>query len=80
VNGLRMYVPALGATQSDDGKVFYSRRGNGPYYCWFYEEANQKWSVSRVISHDFEVQPLSLATWKTVPSALQSRLSDHYMD
>lgn len=80
MNGLRMYVPALSEARSDDGRVFYSRRGNGPYYCWLFEETNQRWKVSRVVSHDFDVQPLSLATWKTVPVALQSRLSDHYMD
>jgi hypothetical protein len=75
-----MYVPVFSPAVAGSGKVFYSRRGNGPYYCWCYEETNQKWKVSRVLSHDFVVQPLSLATWKTVPSALQSRLSDHYLD
>jgi hypothetical protein len=80
VNGLRMYVRTVSATSSDGVKVFYSRRGNGPYYCWLFEETNQKWNVSRVISHDFVLQPLSLATWKTVPMTLQSRLGEHYMD
>jgi len=80
VNGLRMYVPTLSAARSNGSGVFYSRRGNGPYYCWLYEETNQKWNVSRVISHDFDLQPLSLATWKTVPVALQSRLGEHYLD
>ncbi len=80
MNGLRMYVPALGMERLDDRKVFYSRRGSGPYYCWLFEDAVQKWNVSRVTSQDLEVQPLSIAAWKTVPSTLQSRLSEHYMD
>ena len=75
-----MYVAAVAVPPLDSSTVFYSRRGNGPYYCWAYEETNQKWNVSRVISHDFVMQPLSLATWKTVPLALQSRLGEHYMD
>ena len=80
MNGLRMYVPAAAVTGPHAGNVFYSRRGNGPYYCWLYEEVKQRWKVSRVISHDFDTQPLSLAAWKTIPTALQSRLSAHYLD
>ena len=75
-----MYVPAFNMAGSDDGHIFYSRRGNGPYYRWLYEDVKQRWSVSRVVAHDFNSQGLSLATWKTVPTALQSRLSDHYLD
>ena len=80
MNGLRMYVPALSIGGSISGHVFYSRRGNGPYYRWLYEEVKQRWNVSRVVSNDFNTHALSLATWKTVPAALQSRLSDHYLD
>jgi hypothetical protein len=75
-----MYVPAPGGTSPGSGHVFYSRRGNGPYYCWLFEEVNQRWNVSRVISNSFDSHHLSLATWKTVPTTLQSRLSDHYLE
>ena len=75
-----MYVPDLSGTGSNNGDVFYSRRGSGPYYRWMYEAVKQRWNVSRVVSIDFNTQALSLATWKTVPTALQSRLSDHYLD
>jgi len=80
VNGLRMYVPVLNPTGYKNDDVFYSRRGNGPYYRWLYEAVKQRWNASRVVSNDFNAQTLSLATWKTVPAALQSRLSDHYLD
>lgn len=80
MNGLRMYVPVLSVTESNNGDVFYSRRGNGPYYRWMYEAVKQRWNASRVVSNDFNTHALSLATWKTVPPALQSRLSDHYLD
>jgi len=80
VNGLRMYVPVLSAAGSNNDDVFYSRRGNGPYYRWMFSAIKQRWNASRVVSNDFNAQGLSLATWKTVPAALQSRLSDHYLD
>ena len=80
MNNLRMYVPAVDVTDSNSGHIFYSRRGNGPYYCWLYEEVKQKWNVSRVVSQSFDAHHLSLATWKTVPETLQSRLSDHYLE
>ena len=75
-----MYVPVLSVTGSNNGDVFYSRRGNGPYYRWMYSAIKQRWNASRVVSNDFNTQALALATWKTVPAALQSRLSDHYLD
>ena len=80
MNGLRMYVPVPGLTGSNNGDLFYSRRGNGPFYRWMYEQVKQRWNVSRVVSSDFNSHGLSLATWKTVPPALQSRLIDHYLD
>ncbi|HKO60075.1 MAG TPA: hypothetical protein VJV03_02855 [Pyrinomonadaceae bacterium] len=73
-------MPSPGVTASNNSHVFYSRRGNGPYYCWSYEEVNQRWKVSRVISQGFDAHHLSLATWKTVPETLQSRLTDHYLE
>jgi hypothetical protein len=75
-----MYVPVPKVTGSNNDDVFYSRRGNGPFYRWMFEQVKQRWNVSRVVSNDFNSHGLSLATWKTVPPALQSRLSDHYLD
>ena len=75
-----MYVPVPSATGYKNDDIFYSRRGNGPYYLWMFSSLKQRWNVSRVVSSDFSAQTLSLATWKTVPAALQSRLSDHYLD
>lgn len=77
MNGLRMYVPtAINGRPADE--VYYSRRGNGPYYRWLYGQETQAWTVSRVISHDDLL--LSLATWKTIPLTLRTRLSEHYSD
>ena len=80
MNGLRVYIKPGGNTEALPPKVFYSRRGNGPYYRWRYEETAAEWRVSRVISADFTSQSLSMASWKVVPVALQTRLGEHYLD
>lgn len=76
MNGLRIYTK-LGQSTKD---VFYSRRGNGPFYRWLYEEKAHEWRASRVISADFSAHSLSMATWKAVPASLQTRLGEHYLD
>lgn len=63
-----------------DGGVFYSRRGNGPFYCWRYDEERGTWRVSRVTTPDLKPQVLSTASWKTVPAALRLRLNEHYQE
>ena len=78
MNGLRVYTKPNGASAGQ--KVFYSRRGNGPFYRWFYEENVNEWRAARVVSVDFTPQTLSMATWKAVPLALQTRLGEHYLD
>jgi hypothetical protein len=76
VNGVRIYT---GVATTEDS-VFYSRRGDGPYYRWLFEEQAGKWRVSRVIDAAFTRQSLSLATWKNVPATLQTRLGEHYLE
>ena len=79
MNGLRMYIKQAGtATTSPD--VFYSRRGEGPYYLWRYEEKLGRWRGSRVNSTDFAPRELLMASWKIVPTALQAKLGEHYLD
>jgi hypothetical protein len=80
VNGVRIYTATATAIVSSGADVFYSRRGDGPYYRWFFEETIGKWRAARVIDAAFIRQTLSLATWKTVPEALQTRLSEHYLE
>jgi hypothetical protein len=80
VNGVRIYTAAATAIVASGGDVFYSRRGDGPYYRWFFEETIGRWRAARVIDAAFIRQSLSLATWKTVPEALQTRLSEHYLE
>lgn len=80
MNGLRVYFKPNGTELRNGPEIFYSRRGNGPYYRWLYEEKAAQWRVSRVISADFTPQSLAMASWKVVPIALQTRLGEHYLE
>lgn len=79
MNGLRVFINP-GSREPISANVFYTRRGNGPYYRWLYEEKVGKWRGSRVIDANLMPQPLSMATWKTVPLGLQKSLNEHYME
>src|SRR5467141_3943583 len=67
MNGLRMYIKPLGPQTTGEPGVFYSRRGDGPYYLWQYEEKVGLWRGSRVTSTDFAPRELLMASWKIVP-------------
>jgi hypothetical protein len=80
MNGLRIYTPNASVT-SDVGKtVFYSRRGSGPYYRWRYDESGASWHPSRMHAAEFSMQSFDNANWKSLPPALKTRLSEHYLD
>jgi hypothetical protein len=78
MNGLRVYFNP--AVTDATARVFYSRRADGPYYLWRYEEKLGQWRVSRMQKRDVAPKPLSMASWKTVPPALQVKLGEHYME
>ncbi|HEY0543759.1 MAG TPA: hypothetical protein VGC91_00035 [Pyrinomonadaceae bacterium] len=80
MNGLKVYInPDNTRTPRGQG-VFYSRRENGPYYRWRYEEGLGQWLFSR--AHPSELMPKSLcpANWRDVPTALRARLDEHYLE
>jgi hypothetical protein len=78
MNGVRVYRnPEIKETQDASG-VFYSRRENGPYYRWRYEE--KQWRVARVSSIAFSPRLLCPIGWKVIPPALRTRMVDHYED
>lgn len=79
MNGLRVYlVPDLVEPESN-ARVFYSRRANGPYYVWRYEAGVGQWCFSRM-TNETAPKPLSLASWKNLPPALQVKLGEHYLE
>lgn len=80
MNGLRMYIKQVVAPMTNGPDVFYSRRGEGPYYLWRFEEKLGRWRGSRVNSTDFAPRELLMASWKIVPTALQAKLGEHYLD
>jgi hypothetical protein len=80
MNGLRVYInPHVKETCGGFG-VFYSRRENGPYYRWAFEETVSLWRVSRVSPSDFAPKALANANWKGVPAALQKSMVEHYQE
>src|SRR6267142_2958579 len=80
MNGLRVYInPHVKETCGGFG-VFYSRRENGPYYRWAFEDTVKLWRVSRVSLSDFSPKALSNANWKGVPAALQKSMVEHYQE
>lgn len=80
IRELRVYVgPA--ATQAPGGQAaFYSRRADGPYYRWRYEEVHGLWRFSRVRLSRLALKELCVARWKAVPTTLQTRLGEHYVE
>jgi hypothetical protein len=80
MNRLRVYFNPAGTNTVGGQRVFYSRRADGPYYCWRYENKVGKWIVSRVSLSDPTRRVLSIASWGSVPDALQVRIGEHYME
>lgn len=80
MNGLRLYTEPDLADKLSDQRVFYSRRANGPYYCWRYEEKLGVWRGSRMQTFDLNFHQLCTASWKGVPAALRARLGEHYVE
>ena len=80
MNGLRVYINSANQSPFGGGEIFYSRRAAGPYYYWRYEDGLGRWRGSRVSLSDLAVKALCKANWKAVPSALQARLVEHYLE
>src|SRR6185503_10703613 len=80
MNGLRVYVNGASAETRGGCPIFYSRREDGPYYRWSYDERAAEWQVGRVLRSGVSSKMLAPATWKTVPERLQRSIVEHYED
>ena len=80
MNGLRVYINPSGAGGLAGLAKFYSRRADGPFYCWFYEEQAGQWHVGRVQLPDLTMRVLRPTSWKSVPAELQAKMSEHYLE
>jgi hypothetical protein len=77
---LHVYIVPSGADALVERAAFYSRRADGPYYCWLYEEAAGRWRFSRVHLSKLTRKVLCVASWGAVPTELQARLGEHYLE
>lgn len=80
MNGLHVYTNPLGLDRPNGHTVFYTRRADGPFYCWRYEMGLGQWRFSRVYLSHWTRRTLCLTTWNAVPVALQTRLGEHYLE
>jgi hypothetical protein len=80
MNGLRVYTRTLLTNLDNGSSVFYSRRGSGPIYQWLFDERLSVWRCSRLTSSDLTAQSFDIASWKSLPRSLQTRLSEHYVE
>jgi hypothetical protein len=80
IRGLRVYVSMAAVQSPGEPPVFYSRRENGPYYRWLYEKAPGRWRPFRFDVSELARGALCIAKWNAVPTALQTRLGEHYIE
>lgn len=80
MNGLRVYVNSEVTESLGDRPIFYSRREDGPYYRWSYDDKLTQWRVDRVLKSGVSPKALAVAAWKQLPIALQRNIIDHYQD
>jgi hypothetical protein len=80
MNGLRVYINSAGMSSFEEDRVFYSRRADGPYYHWRYEERLGQWHCSRLHPSELMPKALCVASWKAVPTGLKAMLIEHYLD
>jgi hypothetical protein len=77
---LRVYIEPLSVRARGASVTFYSRRADGPFYRWLYEEEDGNWRFSRVHLSKLTLRFLSVASWNAVPVELQDRLGEHYLE
>jgi hypothetical protein len=78
---LRVYIQPLTRPARGGGSaLFYSRRGDGPFYRWLYAEGTGRWRYSRVSLDRLELSVLRVAQWDAVPAALRELLGEHYLE
>lgn len=80
MNGLQVYINPTSQNQFGGDRIFYSRRSDGPYYYWRYEDGPGRWRVSRVRLSEMAVKALCKANWQSVPVELKAEMIEHYLE
>ena len=78
MTGLRVYIHDTIAENINGYLVFYSRREDGPFYRWVFDDELREWRVGRVSA--INSRDLTLEAWKRLPLALQRSMVEHYQD
>lgn len=76
--GLRVYLGPEAIEPSGTHAVFYTRREDGPFYRWEFDEVTSHWRSSR-LGHNRIPRTLRTAHGK-VPFDLKSELLSHYQE
>jgi hypothetical protein len=80
MNGIRVYINMAGVGPTLEPAVFYSRRADGPYYRWRFEQKSEQWRFRRVQPTVLMLKALRIAHWEGTPPALQKKLAEHYFE
>jgi len=75
-----MFIVDSGRQLTDRVSVFYSRRYDGPYYRWSYEQKLQAWRSVRVHADELPHLNLCNSPWQNVPPSLKTNLAEHYVE
>jgi len=75
-----MFIVDNGAQMTGGISVFYSRRYDGPFYRWSFEQKLQGWRSERVPAAELPHLTLCGSPWKDVPRSLKSSLAAHYVE
>jgi hypothetical protein len=80
MNGLRIYTNSATVETHGGFPVFYSRREDGPYYRWSFDDDARAWHAGRVVRWPTSPKMLAAETWNKVPAGLKRSMADHYQD
>jgi len=75
-----MFIVDNGHQMTYSVPVFYSRRYDGPYYRWSYEQNLEGWRSVRVPAGELPYLALCVSPWKDVPRSLKNSLAAHYVE
>ena len=78
MHGLKVFINGETLETCGGCPVFYSRREDGPYYRWSYDDTSREWRVDRVLRSGVSPRIFEAATWKKIPEPLQKSMADHY--
>jgi hypothetical protein len=80
VSGLRVYIRVVSVQPDFKVASFYSCKNGGPVYQWRYDDPSNSWRSTRVSSVTINSKTFCPARWKSIPTSLRARLTEHYLE